>query len=333
VRESTTVTVFITVDTEEDAWGDYASRSPGVTNIAQLPTLQALCDRYGAIPTYLINRPVAIDDAARDMLRDFVSGGHCEIGTHIHPWNTPPVLEPTDARHSMLCNLPDQLIHDKLAGLHALIADRIGVTPRSFRAGRWGFSGAVARTLVQLGYRVDTSVSPLVDWTPDSGPDYREAPSHAYRLRPADPMRPVPAGDLVEIPATVGFLRGNPARRMRLREWALRPVPRRLRMVGVFERLGLAALRWLSPEGATGAEMIRLARTLVAGGARFLNLSFHSPTLVPGLTPFVRTEGERRQFHERIEQFLAFARASGFRFEPLGRGPEVLGLSDGAAVM
>lgn len=327
VHQSPTVTVFITVDTEEDAWGDYAARTPAVTNIAQLPALQALCDRYGAIPTYLINRPVVVDDTARDILRECVVQGRCEIGTHIHPWNTPPVVEPTDAHHSMLCNLPPQLIHDKLAGLHALIRDRLDVTPRSFRAGRWGFSGAVATTLATLGYEVDTSVSPLVDWTPDAGPDYRRAPSHAYWLRPANPLEPAPTGDLVEIPATVGFLRGSPARRMPLREWAFRPLPRRLRMVGVFERLGLATLRWLSPEVSTGAEMVRLGRTLVASGARFLNLMFHSPTLVPGLTPFVRTERQRREFHDRIERFLEFARGSGFRFEPIGRGPAVLGLA------
>jgi hypothetical protein len=227
----------------------------------------------------------------------------------------------------MLCNLPDALIREKLSGLHALIGERLGITPRCFRAGRWGFSGSVAATLVSLGYDVDTSVSPLVDWSADAGPDYRAAPATAYRLRPAAPLEPAPAGELVEIPATVGFLRGTPARRMRFREWALRPVPRRLRMVGVLERLGIATLRWLSPEGATGSEMIRLARTLVASGARFLNMSFHSPTLVPGLTPFVRTSRDRQRFLGHVEQFLAFARGSGFRFEPLGRGPDVLGLS------
>jgi len=97
-------------------------------------------------------------------------------------------------------------------------------------------------------------------------------------------------------------------------------------MVGILDRLGLAALRWLSPEVATGPEMIRLARTLVAGGVRFLNFTFHSPTLVPGLTPFVRSEADLRAFLGRIEQFLDFARSHGFRFAPLGRGPEILGL-------
>jgi hypothetical protein len=300
-----------------------------VTNIARLPALQTLCDRFGAIPTYLVNRPVVADDTARAILREFVRHGRCEIGTHIHPWNTPPVLEQTDAHHSMLCNLPDPLINQKLAGLHALIGERLAVTPRSFRAGRWGFNGSVAKVLVRLGYRVDTSVTPLVDWRPDAGPDYRAAPSHAYWLRTASPLQAAPTGDLIEIPATVGFLRGSPALRMRLREWAFRPLPRRLRMVGLLERAGLAALRWLSPEVTTGAEMVRLARTLVASGARFLNLTFHSPTLVPGLTPFVRTEKQLRDFHDRIALFLEFARGSGFRFAPLGRGPEILGLASG----
>jgi hypothetical protein len=117
---------------------------------------------------------------------------------------------------------------------------------------------------------------------------------------------------------------------MLLREWAFRPVPRRLRMVGILDRLGLAALRWLSPEVATGPEMIRLARTLVAGGARFLNFTFHSPTLVPGLTPFVRSEADLQEFLGRIEQFFDFARSHGCRFASLGKGAEILGF-DGHA--
>ena len=323
--------LFVTVDTEEDNWGDYSCRSPSVSNVTMLPALQALCDRYGVVPTYLANWPVVAGDSSRDVLRELAGDGRCEIGTHVHPWNTPPVIEETGPRHSMLCNLPDELIASKLSGLHSLMIERLRATPVSFRAGRWGFSRAVAETLLKLGYRVDSSVSPFVDWTAAFGPDYRAAPTHAYRFRPAHPLQPAGGGDLVEIPATIGFLGARPQLGMRLRAWAFRPLPRRLRMVGVLDRLGWATLRWLSPEVATGKEMIKLARVLVGSGARFLNLTFHSPTLVPGLTPFVRTDDQLREFLDRIEEFLDFARTSGFRSEPLHRGPEVLGLADEAS--
>jgi hypothetical protein len=319
--------VLITVDTEEDTWGDYGCRTPGTTNIHALPALQRLCDRFGAVPTYLVNWPVVDGASSSAILRDLSSHGCCEVGTHIHPWNTPPVEEQTGPRTSMLSNLPHALIRRKLTGLHEKIQERLGCSPTSFRAGRWGFGPRVAETLLDLGYVVDSSVSPYIDWRADFGPDYRNAPIRAYRFHPEAPLVPDPAGALVEIPATIGFLGGRPRFGMRLREWALRPLPRRLRMVGIVDRLGIAAQRWLSPEVSTGGEMVRLARVLVGAGAEYLNLTFHSPTLSAGLTPFVRDARQVREFNSRIEQFLEYAGAAGFRFASLARAPHLLGLA------
>ena len=106
--------VFVTIDTEEDDWGQYDCADPEVTNGARLPDFQALCDRYGAVPTYLANWPMIANDSARDVLRDLLAEGRCEIATHIHPWNTPPVTESVGPRNSMLCNLPGDLVAEKL---------------------------------------------------------------------------------------------------------------------------------------------------------------------------------------------------------------------------
>jgi len=51
-------TVFISVDTEEDSWGDYQSRNLSTANAKRLPGFQRLCDRYGAVPTYLVDYPM-----------------------------------------------------------------------------------------------------------------------------------------------------------------------------------------------------------------------------------------------------------------------------------
>ena len=308
-------------DTEEDDWGAYTCRTPAVTNAAMLPRFQQLCERYGALPTYLVNWPIVSSDSARDIVSSLAAGGNAEVGTHIHPWNTPPVLEQPGPRESMLCNLPDDLIASKLANLHRAIEARFRLSPRAFRAGRWGFSRAVAEVLETLHYRVDSSVSPHVDWSPDHGPDYRNAPTTPYGFRASAPLQPDPAGSLLEVPATIGYLGGNPRSGRRLREWAFRPLPRRLRMVGVLDRLRLASLRWLSPEVATAREMIRLSTVLAAAGATHLNFTFHSTTLVPGLTPFVRTAKDAADFVARIETFLDFARGAGYHFARLGDAP------------
>src|SRR5476651_685621 len=131
-----TVRFFITIDTEEDDWGAYRSSGFSVENIGQIPRLQDLFNRYGAIPTYLVTYPVVTDDAARGMFLNFLAMNRCEIGAHCHPWNTPPFEEEINVRHSMLCNLPYATVQKKIAALQSEIAQSLDVVPKSFRAGR-----------------------------------------------------------------------------------------------------------------------------------------------------------------------------------------------------
>ncbi|MEX0842954.1 MAG: hypothetical protein WD960_10650 [Gemmatimonadota bacterium] len=228
----------------------------------------------------------------------------------------------------MICNLPASWVDQKMTAIHRQIIDQLEVVPTSFRAGRWGFGPAVATVLVKLGYSVDSSVSPLIDWTAEHGPDYGSAPDFAYRFTPSNPTKPRADGELLEIPATVGFLGCRPDLSKRLRNWASRPLPRRFRMIGILDRTGWATRRWLSPELATANELIALARARVNAGASFLNFTFHSPTLVPGLTPFARTDKDVDNFLSRIERFFEFARDEGFQCQPLTRGPEALNMRD-----
>ena len=57
---------------------------------------------------------------------------------------------------------------------------------------------------------------------------------------------------------------------------------------------------------------IRLARSLYQQGCRIFTLTYHSPSLVPGLTPYVRSKAELAQFLATIDGFCAFF------FEELG---------------
>ena len=54
---------------------------------------------------------------------------------------------------------------------------------------------------------------------------------------------------------------------------------------GIAARLGLLSRVPLTPEGTPAAEAIAAIRTAAGQGERLLNLSFHSPSLVPGNTP------------------------------------------------
>ena len=81
-----------------------------------------------------------------------------------------------------------------------------------------------------------------------------------------------------------------------------------LRAPAIASRLRLLERIRLTPEGHTFAEMRRLTRALLARGQRIFVLSFHSPSVVPGNTPYVTSEAELDAFLERLRRFLVMFR-------------------------
>jgi hypothetical protein len=314
---SVAAALVITIDTEEDCWGDFRSHANPVDNIGQIPMLQALFDHFGAVPTYLVNWPVIMDDGAAAILRGIHASGRCEIGSHCHPWNTPPFDESITNRNSMLCNLPSGLVKAKLSNLYNATADRLQVEPQSFRAGRWGFGQDVASGLIEAGYRVDSSVCPGVDWGGDFGPDYSNAPDTPYRFRADDILRPDRSGELLEVPATTSFLQRNLPLCRSLRRTLSKAPAKKFHLLGLLDRLKLLNFRWLSPELTSGADMIRLCRAMLERGSPTLNMSFHSTTLLPGKSPYVRSQEDLDVFLERIRAVLEFSVQNQVRFSAL----------------
>lgn len=304
---------YITIDTEEDDWGTYNSTGNTVENIQQLPRLQALFDRYGAIPTYLINYPVATDIRCKQILEGILKSGNCEIGTQCHPWNTPPHIEKTSAFTSMMCNLPEDLIAEKMGILHEVIKTSYG-SPTSFRAGRWGFNSDVARCIASLGYKLDTSISPFVDWSKFHGPDFSNARTTPYRFDPDDIFAEIKKGSILEVPPTIGFCQKNTHFTRHARSYLANSKLSKLRLIGLLDKLRIINFYWLSPELSNAQQMIRLCNSFISSGHNFLNMTFHSTTLLPGSTPFVTSDDDLEDFLNRIESVLEYASENGFIF-------------------
>ena len=81
-----------------------------------------------------------------------------------------------------------------------------------------------------------------------------------------------------------------------------------LRLPGILARGRVVNKVMLSPEGNSLDEMISLTRTLLADGHRMFSLTFHSPSLRPGCTPYVRTAAERDAFLHTIDRYCRFFR-------------------------
>src|SRR5437868_889655 len=171
---------IITIDTE----GDNLWSQPRVItthNARFLPRFQSLCERFGFRPVYLANYEMAICDAFVEFGRDVIARRAGEIGMHLHAWNSPPLLPLTDDdfRHQpYLIEYPDAVMKEKITLMTQLLQERFGQPIASHRAGRFGFDGRYAASLLEQGYRVDCSVTLGIVWIATPG-----APGGAGRAR------------------------------------------------------------------------------------------------------------------------------------------------------
>lgn len=297
---------LVTVDTEaDDEWT--RTEAASYRNIEQLPGFQALCDRYGIRPTYLTTYDVATDAAACAVLRALVSAGNCEIGAHLHAWSTPPdhaLAAAPDARQPYLHEYPPEVQREKLLRLDEILRERLGMAPVSYRGGRWSLNHISANLLADMGYLVDTTVTPGVSWerNPGYGPgaagsDFGAAPATPYRLHHHDVCLPGSL-DLLEVP--VSIIKTGPLARTS----AVGMPPRGL-AGRVMSRSGLCRPVWLRPGYSTAGQMTLVCDRLSASGAPVLNLMFHSSELIAGGSPKVATDEQSREFRESLEIVFA----------------------------
>jgi len=307
----------VTIDTEEDNWARYSVTDNPVENIERLLPLQALCDRYGVKPTYLITYPVATNPRSVAILKQLLDTGNCEIGTHCHPWNTPPFDKDAAIRNqdTMLSNLSEKTVLNKIETLHETIVNNFGIIPVSFRAGRWGFGSAVAKALCQLNYKVDTSVCAFTDWRPYLGPDHSDFPPEMFRFGKEGVNFQKSDGKLLEVPATVGFLQKNFKMCQQYTKKFENSVGRRLRLKGILNKLNILNKVSLSPETSDSESMNSLMGVMLENKYSYLNYTFHSSSLLPGLSPFVRNENDENHFRQKLIRNFDFVLNNGF--EPL----------------
>lgn len=296
--------LIVSIDTEEDNWLPFSQAGYTTANTGRIPLLQKLFSDCGVRPTYLVTYQVASSNNAVTMLREIAAAGECEIGAHCHPWSQPPYEEQPVIENSMLCNLPSDLQDRKIKYLHRTIQDRFGITPTSFRSGRWGYSAVVASTLRSLKYEVDSSITAHTNWRYCHGPDYTNVAPSPYRFDPPNIYVRKSDGGLLEVPATVGYLQRDAARSHARFENLRHSMFARFHVLGVLDRLHLLNKVELTPERSSHEKMVALVARMRDQGHELATMWFHSSTLMPGLTPFVKSETDARIFLDEIRKFL-----------------------------
>lgn len=267
-------------------------------NILYLPRLQKLFRKYSIAPTYLVNQPVLENDASVSVIRQLAQDEQCEIGAHLHSWNTPPLsLEEEQGKPTYLSNQSFSRKREKLSNLTQLFKQKLGFSPTSYRAGRYGLCRQSVRILSELGYTIDSSVAPLMDFRADCGPSFREYTLQPFRLKTQSNRQ------LLELPVTIDLVHCFPAQFSRL----YFQIPDWTKIKGIFHRLNFARLLWLRPTTYSRQEMKQLAdHVLDQLQIPVVNIMFHSSEVCPGASPYNKTEQAVKEFLVRLEHILSY---------------------------
>src|SRR4051812_44371793 len=188
--------LLITIDTEPDL---PKRRMPSTGSLSNIPALLALQQQLPDVRlTLLVTHSVVTDPSSLRVLERIKHDYDCEIGAHLHPEETPPFVRgyPDD---TSLMRLPFEARAEKLRTLTEAISAHFP-TPVSYRAGRWKMSPEDLGLLDELGYTVDSTVTPYVSWRIEHGPDFTN--------RRRDPYR-VSGTQVWEAPLTIGLNRGE----------------------------------------------------------------------------------------------------------------------------
>lgn len=292
----------LTVDTEEEFdWNAaFAREGYGTTHLKAVPRFQAICEEAGIKPVYLVDFPITQDHFGIELFGGYARDGRAEIGVQLHPWVNPPHSETLSTRNSFACNLPPELERAKLTQLHDAIVGRMGVRPDCYRAGRYGYGASTAQILQDLGIAIDTSVRSRFDYSGEQGPNHAQHPIDPYWIV---------QGSLLELPLTTVF--GGAMRAagdIVFGQWLQSPVARSmLARSNMLERIAL------TPEGIPVAKALQGIDLAMRQGVKVINLSFHSPSLAVGHTPYVRTKEQLEAFYRWFAAVFAHLQKAGVR--------------------
>lgn len=293
--------LLVVIHTEEEFdWSAPFDRSAVATShIHAIQPMHELLVSKGAKPTYLLDYPVASQYRSVSIVRQLLLDKGTTIGAHLHPWVLPPYEEEVSLYNSYAGNLPEYLERAKITILSKQIEESFGIRPNVYLAGRYGYGQNTGRILSDLGYEIDVSPVPSSNYSAEGGPDYSHYNCHPFWT---------PDRELLRIPHTsaeVGFLCQGGTSHYRIEENSILAT---LRVPSLLSHIGGVRRLRLSPEGFSLRDMCRLTKALLLDGVRVFLLSFHSPSLEAGHTPYVHSKADANRLKGVVKDYLSFFR-------------------------
>lgn len=276
--------LIFTVDTEGDnLWQWKPGKAITTENAACLDRFQLFCEQHGIAPVYLINYEMAQSDVLVSLLKYKAHTGLCEIGMHMHAWNTPPeyALQNHFGGCPYITEYPDDIVYKKHLALKQAIEERFEVTPVSYRSGRWATNETLFRVLEQIGIRADCSVTPGITHRRNKGMSVPGGNEYS-----ASSGKPYWVSDhVLEIPMTS----------MKIRSLHGTTIKNRVSHFIKGEQL------WMRPAIQSFQEIQRLITAVERTETDYLEMMIHSSELLPGANPYCKTAEDVEKMYEKMK--------------------------------
>lgn len=289
-------TFLITVDTEGDnLWNWHEGQTITTHNAAFIPRFQELCEKYCFIPTYFTNYEMANNTEWVEYAREKNRDQKCEIGLHIHAWNSPPIftLKNIYGGNSYITEYPETIVRDKVQSLAMFLRDKFDATITSARSGRWATNDTYFDALVKSGIYVDCSITPginnssLPGCSVPGGNDYRGEKNKPSEIYPG----------LLEIPMTTRVIRWNSQGTLKHR----------------LKSLLIGDAMWLRPIKLSREYLDILTKKIIKeNGMDYLEFMIHSSELMPGCNPYYQTANDIKKMYEIIEWYFDYVQCLGY---------------------
>lgn len=296
--------LIITIDTEGDnLWTWKQGAEVHTRNVQFLERFQELANRYGFFPTWLSNYEMINDDNYIRFADKYLSKDLCEIGMHLHAWNSPPLYTLKAVEHPenapYLIEYPVDIIEEKISYLTEYIEKRVGKKPVSHRAGRWAMNQAYFDLLAKYGYLIDCSVTPHVDWTNTLGQSKDAFGTNYYHAKEQPHWISTGYGKLMECPVTIRM-----TNRLRIPAWNAQGLKY------AAKRIMKGQVLWFRPHLNNHSEMIELMDMVQREKDSYLMFMLHSSELMPGGSPTFKTQDDIERLYSSLDSL--FNRASRF---------------------
>ena len=300
--------LVITIDVEPDCTPSWQYSDPlefkGVsTGIKE--RLQPLFIKHGITPTYLINNVVLENEESVKVFSSLE--GKFELGSHLHPEFMEPQKSFTNyaGKRGLAnsCEYPSNIEFEKIKNITKLFVDSFNYKPTSFRAGRFSAGPNTIQSLHTLGYKIDTSVTPHVTWndkTRKKPVDYANAKEQPYFIKNETILQEDKNGAILQVPVSIVKKPAGIVGEIKRTFFGLRSPLKKMKSV------------WLRPVYSSNSELQFVVNDLWDRYQQekivVFNMMFHNVEVMPGLSPYSKTESDCDVYLNQLAAFFQFCK-------------------------